>query len=236
MKTGKYITLDSILGDVLKTFNTDDFDPHDAVDDAADALGLLGVYQDLEEDIAKITIEKHRGRLPEGLVFIRGTRRCEDKIAMRYSSDSFHLSYHCDDCPDLVCESDYTYSLNNDYIFTSFEEGTVEMSYAKMPLDSKGRPLIPDNARIKEAIKFFILERIAFRLLLKGKISQFAYQKIEQNKDWYMGSAQSYGNVPSPDQMETLKNIWVRFIRTSKTGTDYFKSIGSQEKFRNHPR
>ena len=39
------------------------------------------------------------------------------------------------------------YRLNNNYIFTNFEEGSVEISYTAFVTDDDGYPMVPDDER-----------------------------------------------------------------------------------------
>jgi hypothetical protein len=61
----------------------------------------------------------------------------------------------------------------------------------------------------------------------------FYGRKIEQERDWYIGAAQTRGHMPSVDMMESIKNNILRLIPKINQHSDGFASSGSQEQRNN---
>lgn len=105
-----------------------------------------------------------------------------------------------------------TYYLNEDYIFTSYEEGYVLISYLAYPFDCQGFPLIPDDIKFRKAVQWYIQERIDYKLWRQDLIADKVYKETSKERDWYMGAAQTGSIMPSLDEMERLKNMFTKIL------------------------
>lgn len=118
-----------------------------------------------------------------------------------------------------------SYTLNGVTIDTSFESGYVEIAYDSVKTDSEGYPMVPDNKSFIEAFKYYLLKGKAEPEFFRGKISQAAYSKIEQQYAFYVGQAGNSFNMPSPDQMEMMIQGLIRILPHSNNVTDGWKSF-----------
>lgn len=234
MLNGKYISVYEIIERVFDTFDSEAIEFSVLIRHMSDALLLIGAIDQMEQKVEEIDIVEYRGILPKGLVYINQTRECNTNRAMRISGNSFHASVH-PDSPDRFVETDLTYTLNNSYIFTNFESGKVEMACAVLPVDERGYPLIPDDIKYKMALEYYILERIAFKLLLQDKISDNRYDRISRERNWYMAAAQSRAKMPSVDKMETIKNAFSRMLIMPLAHSTFFTAISGAEEMQLHP-
>jgi len=237
MITGKTI---SSMRVIEKLYRDHDFADHlelpDAFEWIGDMLGLFGVNQILNQRVCTIPVEDYRASIPEDLVTIDLITRKTDhgREAMRYEGDPFMIKMHCSDSQSLSCESDLTYRLNDNFIFTSFEEGDLEIAYYAYPIDENGYPLIPDDAAVIEAMTWHIAYKIAYKLWKVDELRDKVFQFIRQQKDWYVGKAISRGKSLSQDEMETLKNMSLRLIPKVNAHYNQFRKIGKQEHKWNH--
>lgn len=126
----------------------------------------------------------------------------------------------------------YTYKLNNNYIFTGFQTGDVELEYYAFPIDGEGLPLVPDDPKFVRAVVTFVGERLAFRLMLKDELSQQKYELIRQDYLFNVASARSKANVPSLAKMESIKNRYLRLINLTTEFETSFKYSQNQEYFK----
>jgi len=243
---GKYVSIKTIIATVYRNMKVaDNLDFIDAVEWAGEALGLIGGPYHFEQKIATLEIKNYRAKLPCELHYIETTQgapttidedTCPNScsfIPMRYTTNSFHHRY-CQNNKDCNCNSDLTYMVNDDYIITSFEEGYASISFQAIPVDSEGYPKVPDTVKFKLAVASHISWRIASMLADDGKMPQWRYQKYEQERDWYIGAAQTSSQMPSVDMMESLKNNWIRLIPKINQHRDSFSSSGSQEQRYTH--
>lgn len=135
---------------------------------------------------------------------------------------------------ELNEEYEYNYKINNSYIYTNFETGYIEIVYTGFVTDDHGFPMVPDDQRFIEAIKWSLIELIDYKKWRVGEISDKVYQDTEQKRAWYIASAISKAAVPSPDEMATLKNMMLRSIVKTNEHDSYFKYSGIGEQRYNH--
>jgi len=122
-----------------------------------------------------------------------------------------------------------TYHVNNSYIFTKFNEGTVVLEYLAFPSDENGLPVIIDDVRYIKGIKTYVAERIGSYLWMSGKLSDKIYNKLEQDWSFYVNSAATSLRVKGVDGMESLKNIMARMISNSHHHDYQFKYRANKE-------
>lgn len=205
-----------------------------------------------------ITIKNYRGSLPCDLIEIQQVREFDNKIPMRYASGTFHKSLPTSEATlpegsltqlgktftspfiaqnNMLKDNNPTqlnYTINNNHIFTNFEEGTVEMAYTAFPTDCNGHPLIPDNIKYVKAVKAFIAEKIGQRLYLQGKMTGDRFHHLQQEYAFYVGAADVAGRMPNVDEMESWKNQLVRLIPNMNAHNGSFTYSGDKPRQTNH--
>lgn len=124
----------------------------------------------------------------------------------------------------------YEYKINNGYIYTNFETGFIECIYTAFVTDEHGYPMIPDDQRYIEAVRWSLIENIDYKKWRVGEITDKVYNHSLQQKDWYVASAKSKANMPSIDQMESIKEMWLRSIPKVREHDTYFKTSNVAEK------
>lgn len=212
---GKYIDITYIIERVYRDNGFDleiKFD--ELVEWVWDVISLIGAPQVYIDKITDgsigmpepITIQDYRGLLPSDLHHIVLARDYDTKMPMICKSSSFVK----DTQQTFVRESQYSYVVNNNYIYTSFETGEVELNYKAFPTNNLGMPMIPDDIKFVMATQAYIAERIGFRLWMQEKLTRDRYEKLETERLWYIGAAKTKAQIPSIDEMESIKN---RFLR-----------------------
>jgi hypothetical protein len=232
MFNGKTKSIQYIVEKVFRdTGIAEGVDIYDAIEWAAEAMELIGAPQSYQERVCPIDITDGRGDLPCDLHLIMQTRikTADGYVPMRYATDNFHAKVHCDDSTDLSCSSHYTYRVSDDCIFVDFDGGTLQMAYLAFQTDDKGWPVIPDDIKFVKAVEYYIREKIDYKLWRTGKVPQQVYEKTAQDQVWYLGAAQTRGVMPSVDEMENLKNNWIRLIPKINQHDDFFSTLGNPE-------
>lgn len=245
---GKYVSIEPIVAKVYRDMGmSDELNLMDAIEWAGEAMEFIGATVYLEEKVQALDVISHKAKLPCELHYIQTAAGyevaldtlgdCDIKTmtftAMRYSTDAYH-HWKCGQSQDHACVSDMTYTINDDYIFPNFEEGKILVSYMAIPVDDRGYPRIPDDVKFKEAVSSHIKWRLGFIRWMSGKIPGAVYQKLEQDRDWYIGAAQTRDKMPSMDMMESIKNNWLRLIPKINQHADGFSSAGSPEQRISH--
>ena len=238
---GRYISLETIIEMVYRdTGFIVDIDWVDIAEWVGSCLDLINAPMQYVHritdgnDVPYIVIENNRGILPCDLVSIVETRTCEG-YPMRYSTDSFHMKMHSAQCPDLICNSDITYKLRDNYIWTSsnFSNGKIEMAYLAFPTDERGYPLIPDDEVFKQAVVSFVAERIGKRLWMRNQLTGDKYQHLQQERAWYIGKAQTKPLIPNRDKTKSIENQFKRIVSFKGERNDGFKGISVEQILRN---
>jgi hypothetical protein len=239
---GKYVSIEPVIAKVYRDMGmSEDINLMDAIEWAGEAMEFIGATIFLNEKVKSFEIKNYKTKLPVDLHYINTVAGAEvtlvdidcqkdptNYVPMRYTTDSFH-HWRCTNSKDHLCKSDLTYGINDDYLFPNFEEGRVLISYMAMPVDDRGYPKIPDDVKFKEAVASHIKWRIGFIKWMAGKIPGGVYQKLEQDRDWYIGAAQTRDKMPSIDMMESIKNNWLRLIPKIDQHADGHASSGHPE-------
>ena len=235
----KYVSLDVIMDKIHRDNRfVDKVDYYDVVEWSGEAIKLIGAPSAFMKKVTgnslltpNITVEDYKGELPVDYyrVMPGGVRDYDTKVVYRGATDSFVKAPAITGEASTLSQADKTYTINNNYIFIGDEDATIEMAYYAFPVDDCGMPLIPDNVKYVNAISSFIAERIGFGLWSIGKLPDKVYNKLEQERVWYVGAANSAANIPSADQMESWSKGWVRLNPVINQHMTSFKYFGNQE-------
>ena len=245
MYNGKTVSLKRVLWTVMNNPLATDITYNLAAEYALEGIRLIGAPLSLVNKVTHppLQIVSHKAALPEELVEIRGVRAMTDKdsaesekFAMTYASDLYHANLECEDDTNCIdgLGLELTYTVDMGIIKTSFAEGFVEVAYKSLPVDDEGFPLLPDNQKVLLAIEYYILERYLFNIWTLGKITDKAYEAINQKKLWYMGAASSDMQIQSYDHVEAIMNSINRIIINSHAQSNFFKMAGKKERLRRY--
>ena len=150
--------------------------------------------------------------------------------AFRYSSDSFHMSECKDNCGREL--ADLTYKIQGNIIYTSIEEGEIELSYEAIATDSEGYPLLPDNSSFTRALELYIKKQWFTILFDLGKISPAVLQNVQQEYAWAVGDCQTEFNRLSIDKAESFYNSWRTLLLRDTEHRTGFRNNGTKERLK----
>lgn len=232
--TGKYVDVAYVIERVYRDYGFDlEIKYDEVIEWIWDVISLIGAPQPLIDRITDgsdtmpkpIDIENNRGELPNDLHSVYLARDYDTKMPMVCKSSSFLKDLD----QVFVRESQYSYTLNNNYIFTSFKEGQVELHYKAFPTNSLGMPMVPDDIKFVMATQAYVAERIGFRLYMQDHLTERKYAKLETDRHWYIGAASTKAQIPSIDEMESIKNRFLRLrIHTDLHSASFVYSPNSE--------
>lgn len=240
MLSGKYISIDFIIDRIFQDYGfTREIDRAEVAERVYDAMSYIGVPDSYVRTITNgegdnpdpIAVVDYRAELPCNMYKVISVREDTQKYPMQEVSSTFRPGYKDDGGTEGVL----SYHINDDFIFTSFETGTIEVSYLALPTDEYGLPKIPDDVVYIRAVVSFVAERIGFRLYMQDKLSEKKYEKLNQEWLWYVGAAQGRSRIPSPDKAEMLKNVLAKMVANSNHHLYNFKYLGFPERLKIHP-
>lgn len=211
--SNKYVSADVVVERALRMFDNDTFDIHDAYEFIADGVAQLMPAEQLEVTTCTATVEDYRAAVPNDLVYFNAIRNTNSGRQMRPATDKFITHMLCDSSEMIHCGDCETFVYKPGAIFVPFETGSIDISYFRFPMDDNGMPMIPEDTVVLIALENYLIERMAYKMVISGKMSGDTYQLINREKDWAMTVAYNKIKTPSPQQAENLKNIYLRMIR-----------------------
>lgn len=123
------------------------------------------------------------------------------------------------------------YKLNNNYMFTNFKSGFVEMAYKALPIDDMGMPMVPDEIRFIKAVEWYLISRLDYKRWRATGLpaDEKAFAHSDKEAAWYIGSARSKGLSPNVAMMESIKRMILRSIPKINEFKNGFKNANNSE-------
>jgi hypothetical protein len=124
---------------------------------------------------------------------------------------------------------DYVYTINDNYIKLNIETGYLMLAYQAIPTDADGYPLIPDDQSFIDALYWYVTMKILYPKWATGQVRDAVY--YDARRSWNYYCKQAYGNamMPDSDQMESIKNTWLRLVPSINAHKSFYSTIGEQE-------
>lgn len=249
MKIINYKSLGTVLWRILKNPLVSELSYEEAAEFALEFIKLLGAPVAYVDNVSEnIEIVNHKAELPCNILTINGIKyldtdedgRFNKPIAMRESTDVYHHDpdeFSNEGSTDFELRGnhrrmEYTYSIQKGILFTSIKDGNVKISYRGIATDEDGYPLIPDNEKVMLGMEYYILSRYLEPMYLMGKITDKAFEYIQQKRYFYMPSAFTSLQMPSVDGMESVMNSINRLILSNTSHESFFKKSGEKERLR----
>ena len=113
-------------------------------------------------------------------------------------------------------------------------DGCIQIGYKAIATDEEGYPLIPDNQKVQLALEYYILSRYLEPLWMMGKITDKAFEYIQQKRYFYVPSAYTSLTMPGMDKMESMMNAINRLIINTTAHQNKFKKLGEKERLRKY--
>jgi len=129
--------------------------------------------------------------------------------------------------------NDYTYIITSNYIKVNVSTGYIQMAYQAIPTDNNGYPLVPDDADFMEALYWYITMKLLYPQWKQGSVRDAVY--YDARRSWNYNCKKAYGNamMPNIDQLESIKNSWLRLVPEINEHATGFSTLGEQQKIYN---
>jgi len=200
--------------------------------DVMHVTGVFKVSSSLDGDVSSTGLTNNSSTAEGSSSSTSSASASYTLIPMRTGTDTLHNHYDSYNSASPQHVGGYTYNMNNNNIFTSFEEGTVVIAYKAIATDEECYPLIVNNASLLRCIESYIKFRWFDILNDMDQVSDRKFNKAEV--DYYANVAQADSNLklPSDDEMETLVNQITQLIPPRKQFEERFTFLGAQEHLR----
>ena len=227
----QYVTIRSLADKLMRHPLMSDLTLEAILDYSIDFLRITGVPKSFEERVSILEVENYRAKLPCDwiqTIQIRKNRGRHKGVAMRYSSDSFHMKPREHGSASV----DYTFKIQGNIIYTSFKDGEIEIAYLAIPLDSEGLPYLPDNSKYTRALEYYIRKEYFTILFDMGKIALPILQNAQQQYSFYVGQAQNDLVKLDISKAQSLFNGWSALLPRNHAFEEGFANSGSKEHLR----
>jgi len=241
MTNSKYKSLGSTIWSILKNPLAQELTYEEAAEYALECIKLLGAPVIYLNKLEKLNLTSYKAELPCDLLYIEGVEyfdgETNEPIAMREATNIYHLDtneFTNENSQTHHNRNEFTYKIQNGIIFTSMSDGCVQVGYKAIATDEEGYPLIPDNQKVQLALEYYILSRYLEPLWMMGKITDKAFDYIQQKRYFYVPSAYTSLTMPGIDKMETIMNSINRLIINTTAHQNKFKKLGEKERLKKH--
>lgn len=131
--------------------------------------------------------------------------------------------------------SPYTYVVlpGSGYIKTNFRSGYLMISYQAVPVDSEGYPMIPDDESFEEALYWYINMKLTYPEWKAGRVRDAVYYDTRNSWNFYRKQAYAHAMMPNVDQLEAIKNAWVRLVPQINEHDTFFSHLGERQVIHN---
>lgn len=210
-----------ILDKALRHPLMQDLSLETAVDYAVDFLRIVGVPSMFSEKVIYLKVDDYRAKLPCDFYKIIQVRPI-GRPALIASTDSFFMGGRYRD-------SNNTYKIQGNIIYTSLEDDTLELAYLAIDTDEDGYPLIPDNSSFTRALELYI-KKMWFTILFDlGKITPAVLDNTQREYAWAVGDCMTEFNRLSIDEMEAFSNSWRTMILRDHQHASGFANNGTRQ-------
>lgn len=129
---------------------------------------------------------------------------------------------------------DYTYVINDNYIKTNIETGYLMISYQAIPTDGDGYPMVPDIISFHEAIYWYVNMKLMYPQWRMGQVRDAVYYDARRSWNYYCKQAYGDALMPDRDEMESVKNTWLKLVPEINSHDNFFNTMGQEEIVYNH--
>ncbi len=133
-----------------------------------------------------------------------------------------------------IQSSNLTYTISpGGWLKINVRHGHLMISYQAIPVDEDFYPMIPDDESFFEALYWYINMKLTYPEWKAGRVRDAVYYDTKSSWNYYR--KQAYGNamMPNSDQLESIKNIWVRLVPLINEQKSFFSTMSEQEWVRN---
>jgi hypothetical protein len=132
--------------------------------------------------------------------------------------------------------NDITYTISPRFIKTNQKDGYLMMAYQSIPMDGDNYPLIPDIPSFQEALYWYINMKLMYPKWAQGQVRDGVYNHAQKSWNYYCKQAYGDAMMPNQDQMESIKNVWLKLVPEINQHSTFFNTLGQQETVYNHNR
>jgi len=203
----------------------------DVVNHVKTVIELVGVPGLKETKLISLQVLDYRAELPTDFLDRVSVRvvQGDARIALSDTLDTFgNFNKEMED--KNFVDTVFTHKIVNQFIYTDFKEGVVELVYKAYQTDENGWPLVPKNESLYLAIENYIMSRHYRRLADENAQFERAYQRAEQQYCHYIAQATTSLGTPDPVEAQALGEMLIRLVPIKDNFFTDYKYAGQPER------
>lgn len=194
-----------------------------SVDNVAPTSDIITLAMDLYDLTYALAVEK-----------INNEPTTRSKLNVLLSQSAITTSGTTSGGVEETATGDLTFTITDNYIKTNVATGYIMMAYQAIPTDADNYPLVPDHASFIEALYWYITMKVMYPKWALGQVRDAVYYDAKRQWNFYCKQAYGEAMMPNQDQMESIKNTWLRLVPEINQHSTFFNTLGQQEKVYNH--
>lgn len=225
-----------ILDRILRNPIFSGLDYEAVVDYYVDFVGIVGVPDLLEDNMATLAITNYRAILPTD--FMEPTQILISGIPARHATDTLHKFYNdVNSVPNDVNAStseafnrtgDVAYTIQGGYIYTSVKTGIMNLIYQSIPI-LDGLPAIPDDPTFMRAFSLYVQVEYAKILYMNKKIEASMLDRLEQDYCFAVGAYETSSRKLDLGKAEAFFNMFSTLLVRNHEFSNRFRNTGTKE-------
>ena len=168
------------------------------------------------------------------LTYIEALNKINSEPATRSLLNGLLSSTTTEAGGSLTNTTDYVYTIDDDWIKTNIETGYLMLAYQAIPTDAEGYPMIPDSQSYIDALYWYVTTKILYPKWVGGQVRDAVYYDARRSWNYYCKQAYGDAMMPDSDQMESVKNSWLRLVPNINQHGEFFSTVGEAEIIYNH--
>lgn len=219
--TYKTTSINVVLAKIFRDFNPSHsgWIP-DAIEWISEAVGIMKTCESYKEIPKIVEIIDYRGKIPCDLEQMLGIEY--NGMRLQRSGGINHKSAPCSCLDNLVCSVEESYSLNPNYIQTTFKTGCITVYYYGLEVDCDGFPYIVDDPLYTNAVTWYVIMKMCLRGF-KHPVADFKMAEFEWEKAH--PKAMNRCRFPDIDGYEIFKKSWLGAARSTNRTNEFFNSV-----------
>lgn len=253
MLSGKKISLKNVISKVYSNLNIKDEKNYiNIIEWLGEAIAKIKTDAQLESVQHTLCVSNYKAELPCDFIYLEQVSSNGKQMLKSYGDSrpvpktnditvdnqySYrdtrmagveNISYNLGKLP--ILDSNNTFIIENGWFKTNVSECNIDIWYKRLPMDSEGYPLIPEEESYREALfwyvawKYFFLKRIEATGQDFNKFSQLSAE-AEQKWHWYCGQAGSESIMPDLYMLENIKRNFISLIPKINSFDNFYNDL-----------
>lgn len=236
-----YVSFKNVINKLYRDLGVNsELNEAEIIEWCSEVLSKVGSYYQYNEYKDCLELTNGKCKLPNNFDKIVDVTFNSKSIS--WASNTMYNQYTCNGCKIPSCCTQHTMYINDSYIITNITDKecittnskSLCIIYLGIAVDSEGYPLIPDDIYFMEACAKYVTYMLDYQEWRKGNIPDKVLNKSETDYLFYINSARGSANMPNGQQLENIKNSWVRLIPRQNLAKNNYDGLTDPENLIRH--